>query len=306
MELYKKYRPNSFDEMIGNESVISNLKSLIEKGDKHVFLFTGQSGCGKSTSAFICMKMLKINKLSMVKINSSNNRGIDTARQIIEQIKSYPIEGDKWGFIIEECHMTTKEWQNAMLDELEFVPSHVYFFLCTTNPEKLLLALKNRCTTINFPPLQENDLMRLLKRINRKEDGKADNDIIEKIINMSYGSARKSLVLLEKIINEDPERALEILKNEGDEEETEEIRELCRALIGRNRNWGEIAEVLNKLKDEDLEKIRRCILGYMNAVLLKGKENNRAGLVLEFFQEPFYNSGFPGLTLACYQSIFVK
>lgn len=303
MELYKKYRPSSFDEMIGNESIINNLKSLIEKGDKHVFLFTGESGIGKTTAARICAKKLNANELSIIEINSGNNRGIDTARQIIEQMKNYPIYGKTWIYIIDEIHKVTSEWANAMLKPLEDTPSHVYFFLCTTNPEKLLKALKNRCQIIKFPVLSNKDLTRLLRKINRKESGKANNEIIEKIVDLSYGSARKALVLLEKIINEEPEQGLKILKNDI-ESDKREVIDLCRSLINNRNSWQDITDILNKLKDEDIEKIRRAVLGYMNKVLLNGKQNDRAAIILEAFQEPFYNIGFPGLTLACYQSLF--
>jgi DNA polymerase-3 subunit gamma/tau len=303
MTLYQKYRPNDFDEMIGNESIIENLKKLIEKKDIHVFLFIGPSGCGKTTAARICTKKLGVDKLSIMEINSSNNRGIDTARQIIEQTKSYPINGLKWSYILDEIHRCTIDFSNSLLKILEDTPSYVYFFLCTTNPERLLPALKNRCQIIKFPPLSEKSLTRLLRRINRKEDGKANNDTIDKIVSLSIGSARKALVLLEKIINEEPDRALKILK-EGRDIENKKIIDLCRVLIDTRSSWEDVTDILNELKTEEPENIRYAILGYMSGVLLKGKKNNRAAVVMEFFQEPFYNSKFYGVVLACYQSLF--
>jgi uncharacterized protein YrzB (UPF0473 family) len=141
--------------------------------------------------------------------------------------------------------------------------------------------------------------------VNRKENGKANSDIMRKIVSLSNGSARKSLVLLEKVINEEPEKAIEVLKSDGVEIENEEIINLCRALI-KGESWNSITDVLNKLKKEDIENIRRAVLGYMSSVLLKGNQNNKAGMTIEFFQEPFYNSGFPGLVLACYQSFYAK
>ena len=155
MNLYNKYRPKDFNEMVGDSAIIENLKTNIKKEDKsHVYLFTGPAGCGKTTAALICANY--IDNPQVIEINSANNRGIDTAREIIENINGRPIMGGSWVYIIDEVHETTKDWQDAMLKPLESTPPYVYFFLCTTNPEKLKTAVKNRCSIYNFKSINTN------------------------------------------------------------------------------------------------------------------------------------------------------
>ena len=301
MNLYQKYRPNDFSEMYGNEGTIESIKSTIEKKDRpHVFLFTGASGCGKTTAARICAKKLNAINSAVVEVNSSNNRGIDTARQIIEQMKGLPFEGDSTVFILDELHQTSKDFQNALLKSLEDTPNHVYFFMCTTDPQKLITAFKNRCTIFNFKPLEEKEIYRLLVKINREEEAGVDKEVIELISENCEGSPRKAIVIFEKLIGVEKEKAKKLVREEGiGEESSVEAIELCRALIGKS-DWGDIAGIIKTVKEEP-EKIRRMVLGYMNSVLLGGKMNRKAALALEFFSEPFYDSGIPGVTLACFQ-----
>src|SRR5690606_15380302 len=100
--------------------------------------------------------------LSIREINSANNRGIETARQIIDQMRFMPAGGSTLVYIIDELHMATKDWQNAMLKPLEDTPAHVFFFLCTTNPEKLIAPLKSRCLEVKFNSLDEKEMYILL------------------------------------------------------------------------------------------------------------------------------------------------
>lgn len=301
MSLYRKYRPQTFDEMIGNESEIDAFRKILEKENRpHTYLFTGPSGCGKTTLARIAASKLGADELSISEINSADNRGIDTAREIIQQMRYVPAGSGLRIYIIDELHMTSKDWQNAMLKPLEDTPDHVYFFLCTTNPEKLAAAFKNRCTQVAVVAQDNEALYRYMRRIAKKEGLEVPKDIIRDIAENCDGSPRRALVLLEKVSEVDDERAMKDIITIGPEAEKETI-ELCRALIGKY-NWKQVAEILTGLKKEDPEKVRRAVMGYMNSVLLK-KANNQAAMTLECFSEPLYNTGFPGLTLACYQSI---
>lgn len=302
MSLYQKYRPKEFEEMYGNREEIESLeKKFSGENRPHAYLFQGESGCGKTTAARICADKLGAGPLSIVEINSSDNRGIDTARQIINQIKTYPNEGDCWVFIIDEVHMATKEWQNAMLKPLEDTPDHVYFFLCTTDPQKLIKTLKTRCSIFNFPALNSKLIYKLLFRVNKKEKIGLDKEVLEEISDNSYGSPRRALTFLEKVKDLGSEKALKLVSSGLDEEENKQTIELCRALL-KSSSWGEISDIIKGLTEEP-ERIRRAILGYMGAVLLK-KKNDKAAVIMEYFSDPFYNTGKPGLVLACYQSLY--
>ncbi|MFX0132479.1 MAG: AAA family ATPase [Candidatus Hodarchaeota archaeon] len=300
MSLYKKYRPSTFEEMIGNESEIESLKELLSQEKiPQVFLFTGPSGTGKTTLARIVANYLGATSFDVHEINSANNRGIDTAREIIENMK-YALPGKQIKvYLIDECHSTSKDFQNAMLKPLEDTPKNVYFFLCTTDPSKLIKAFKTRCTDINLSSLDSDLIYRLVKKIAKQENMDIPKNILESLSENCEGSPRKALVLLEKLIGLKDEKSMKEIISLGEETEVQVI-ELCRILLKTN-NWNQIKEILKSISEKDPEKIRYAVLGYMNSVLLS-KDFWKAALIIECFSDPFYTSGKAGLTLACYQA----
>lgn len=306
MDLYIKYRPDSFESMIGNDEIIESLKNKIltkEENRPHVFLFNGNPGTGKTTTARICAKMLKADKLCIHEINSSENRGIDTARQIIEQMRNLPISGESTVFIIDELHQTTKDFQNAMLKPLEDTPDHVYFFLCTTDPQKLLSALKSRCVSYTFSSLSPKQLYKLIYKINREEGNNVDSEIMNLISENVQGCPRNAITMYEKIVGLSLEEAKNIIKLGIDAEHPG--NKLAYMLLNGKSSWQEITKQISEL-EEDIEKVRWMILGYMRAVLIKGNQNEKAASIIYNFKEPFYSSGEAGFILACYDCYFGK
>ena len=305
MNLYRKYRPESFEKMLGNRTELESLEIALNKKDKpHVYLFVGPAGCGKTTAARIAARKVGAGELSVYEINSSNNRGIDTARSIIDKMEYAPMDGESVVFIVDECHRNTVDFQNAMLKPLEDTPEHIYFFLCTTDPQKLIPALKSRFSFFGFPALDRKFIIRILKKVSRMEGIEISEDLLEEIADRSEGSPRRALVLLEKVMGlEDEGKMKNLITDEMSEEGMEEVIVLCRALL-KGEPWSEIAKCVKSLKEPDPEKVRWAVMGYMNAVLLNGKRSDRAALTLEYFAEPFYSSGKSGLVLACYQVLF--
>lgn len=298
MELYRKYRPNSFDEVVGNETAIKSLRKELENGS-HVFLFTGSAGCGKTTLARIVAKEVGAGELSIREINSAENRGIDTAREILEQMRYNPSDGSSMVWILDEMHMITNAGQNALLKALEEVPESVYFMLCTTDPQKLITPLKSRCSIINVQPLSEDDMRYLLKRTARAEKIKLSNEVYDKIIEIAQGGSRKALKLLAKVLYLDSdEERFSVLKSEN-VSENEETIEFCRALLKKGNSFVTIAGILKKLDISDAEKIRQAVMGYMNAVLLNGKVIPEAVAAIQAFSSAdTYRNGKFALTVA--------
>lgn len=299
LELYRKYRPESLDDMVGNQATIKSLEKELENGS-HVFLMTGPAGCGKTTLARIMAKKVNAGPLSIHEVNSAENRGIDTAREIMEQMRFNPSDGDAIVWILDEMHMITSAGQNALLKALEDTPEHCYFFLCTTNPEKLIAPLKTRCSIINVVPLKDEEMIYLLKRTARAEKIKIGSEVYERICEIAQGGSRKGLKLLAKVLYLDSdEERLEVLKNDSDSE-NQEVRELCKALISGKANWSVLARLLKSIDLSDSEKVRQAVMGYMGAVLLNGKATPPVISAMQAFSSAdTYKNGKNAIVVAC-------
>lgn len=283
MELYVKYRPSTVDGILGNDLAIKSLRSEIENGH-HVFLLTGDSGCGKTTLARAIAKELGGTEMSIHELNSSENRGIDTVREIMEEIRYQPLEG-KSVYILDEYHMQTNAAQQAALKMLEECPEWCYFFICTTNPEKVIEAIKTRCSRIQVKPLDENTMFGLLRRVAHKEGVQVSLDVLHKIADLSEGSSRSALKKLGQILNlANDEERMKFLDENSFSEENQDVIELCRALINK-KGWAAYMECLEKAKDDvkaNPEGIKFLVMSYARSVLKK-ELNVRAAAMLKAF-----------------------
>ena len=299
MSLYNKYRPSTFAELVGNETTVESLSNFLKNKSTcpHTFLLHGATGCGKTTIGRIIAKELGCSNNDLREINTANFRGIDTIREIIQQSQFKPLEGDTRVWIIDECHKLTTDAQNASLKILEEPPKHVYFVLCTTEPQKLLDTIKGRCSQFPVSVLNDKQMFSLLHHIIKEEGESIQKIVYDQIIQDSLGHPRNAIQILEQVFQVSPDKRLEMAKRSA-EEQSESI-ELCRLLLKQGTPWKQIATVLLKLKEQEAESIRRHVLRYCQAILLKG-ENDLAAKVIEAFYEPFYATGYPGLIYACY------
>lgn len=294
MELYKKYRPVEFEEILGNKSAVDSLKGMVESGNiKHTILFSGPSGCGKTTLARIMAEKMKAEVLEM-NLSDKTLRGIDGANDIIRNINAHPLYADRKVIILDEVDQATKDWQKAMKKPLEDTPNHIYFFLCTTMPEKLIKDIHTRSTQIQVELQDIRSLSTYLNDLTKLENKEIDKSLLRKIADASQGSVRKAVVFLDQVLSVDESKRADLVANISTQGNAE-IIELCRALL-KEENWYTISKILSNLK-EDSESIRYAVLGYCNSVLLR-KANNRASEIIEMFREPMYVKAV--LTSTCY------
>lgn len=301
MSLYLKYRPTSFDQIQGNEEVISSLQRMVSSKEcVHSFLFIGPTGCGKTTLARIVAQELGVKGSDFRELDSAQYRGIDDIRAMRKQMQYHALEGTISVWLLDECHKLTGDAQNALLKILEDTPKHVYIILATTDPQKLIPTVRGRCSQFAVKPLNDSQMMNLLRKVVKAEGESLMKPVYEQLIQDGFGLPRNTLQILDQVLRVDEDERLIVAKRSA-EEESQSI-ELCRALLS-GAPWKKVANLLKGLKEtEDPERIRRAVLGYAQAILLK-TDNPRAALTLEMFIEPFYNSGYPGLVLASYSVV---
>jgi DNA polymerase III subunit gamma/tau len=294
------YRPVEFSEIVGNKMVVDTLTAFFErKSLPHTLLFTGSAGCGKTTFARIVCNKLDCSEEDTYEINMSNNRGIDTARDIIKNAYLKPMLGKVKVYIFDEVHKATNEFQNAMLKLLEEPPEHLYFILCTTDPSKLLKTVISRCTLFEVNTLGDTKMSKLLEEILLKKKSKLTRPVIQEIIKKAEGVPRDALIILDQVANLKSEE-VQISAVKKIKLEESEVIELCRALL-EGKKWKIVSGILKNLKAEP-EQIRRAVLGYFTKVLLGDNQNNsvQAALVIDAFKGHVYDSGMAGVVLACY------
>ena len=296
------YRPNSFDGFLGNVSTVKSLQSkLKQKALPQSILFQGPSGCGKTTLARILMKELGCDQKDYIEINAATESGIDTVRGIVKNINLRPMFGKVRIYLLDEVQATSKGFQNGLLKPLEDMPSFVYFILCTTDPQKLLKTIRNRCTTYEVNPLSDKDMAALIVSVFVAEKKQIEDDVVYDIVEVADGCPRQALVILDQIIDMDPRRQRRAVRDYVTNEA--KTIELCRALLN-NRSWREIQDILADLTD-DPEKVRRAVIGYMSAVAIKENRESvveQAASVYRCFNVNYFDTGKAGLVFSCYNA----
>lgn len=305
-ELYKKHRPKTLQGVVGQESAVASLQKLIDK-DKipHCLLLIGPSGCGKTTIARILQTALKCGDADFQEINCADFKGIDTIREIRKFANLSPMDGENRVWLIDECHMLTKDAQNAFLKLLEDTPRRTYFILATTDPQKLIPTVMTRSTEVKLDLLSPKALVKVVQRVLDKEKVTISEDVMTEVVDAAAGSARKALVVLQQIIDIEGEeaqlsaiRSTTINKDQG--------IALARVLHNPRAQWSEAAAILKEFK-EDPEGVRYLVLSYATSILIKGGPlSSRAFKVIDIFGRNFYDSKKAGLVAACYETICMK
>ena len=275
--LYQEARPRTFSEIVGNESLVSNLESLLSSQDHpHVYLLHGPSGTGKTSIARLIANKVKASGANIVEINASSSRGIDTIRELEEQSSLAPFGDGARVIILDECHSLTTPGQQALLKLLEDIPTYEYFILCSTMPSKLIPTIRNRCAKYETKLLTDEQIKKVIKdswdRIYTEDLTQDEIDLAAKLAN---GSAREALIKIEQIAGNLTDDSIKNIQ-----ESEVQVRELCSALVNK-RDWNLVVTILKKLDNIDYEQARRVIMGYLKACVLNtGNIKRLNGFVL--------------------------
>jgi len=223
--LARKYRSQTFDEVVGQDPIAQTLKNAIKTGRvAHAYLFTGTRGVGKTTMARILAKSLnclsvkeatpepccKCNScvavnlgedIDVIEIDGASNRGIDNIRELRDNAIYRPARARFKIYIIDEVHMLTAEAFNALLKILEEPPAHVKFIFATTEPNKVIPTIQSRCQRFDFRNISPNQIARQLESILEREKIKYDKGLALPLAKMANGSMRDAISLLDRLIS---------------------------------------------------------------------------------------------------------
>ncbi len=302
MSLVSNYRPIEFSEIVGNKEVVSSINSILDRGTINIprsWLLTGPSGCGKTTLARIIATYLGCKGDDLSELDSANFRGVDTIRTIRDQMNYAPTQSSCRIWILDECHQITKDAQEAILKALEDTPPHVFFILCTTEPQKLKTTLKNRCISFEVEPVSDKDMTNFLKEIVECEEKKCNKDVINAITINSLGSCRTALQLLETVIDLPIDKMKQRVKTVIERQSA--VIDLCRALF-KGEPWSAVSKILKRMDGDNPENIRLAIMGYCSAVLLNSVDSAQAYIVMDSFKFPLYTNGKSGLVHMAYEA----
>lgn len=253
--LYRKYRPETFEEVMGQEEAVSFLKSSIEKEKvTHAYLFSGGRGTGKTTVARIFAKELGTDAIDIIEIDAASNRGIDEIRELREAVRTSPFSSRYKVYIIDEAHMLTKDASNALLKTLEEPGEHIIFILATTDPEKLPDTILSRCQRVNFKEPSIETLTKTLISIAKKEGFKLGEEEGEEIAKHGKGSFRDALVHLEKVLNVSEKNVeMKTLSDHLGTVEEEFIIKIIKSVCEKDKE--SLSKLLNNISSKKLEAI---------------------------------------------------
>ena len=276
--LYRTYRPQRFDEVVGQDYIIKVLKNAINtQRIAHAYLFAGPRGTGKTTIAKLfakaincehfneeacnecqnCIAFNSNNHPDIIELDAASNNKVEDIREIIEQVAFSPILGKYKIYIVDEVHMLTPQAFNALLKTLEEPPEHVIFILATTDPQKIIPTVLSRCQRYNFSKISNLNMKKKMIEILNKEKLKYDEKALEEIAMLAEGGMRDALSILEQVLSYNNEGIfLDDVQKIFGLSTKEEKKEL---LINIHHDLTKAISVLRQMYESGIDPKRLCI-----------------------------------------------
>lgn len=289
--LYRKYRPNNFEDVTGQNIIIKTLKNAVKNNKiSHAYLFTGPRGTGKTSIAKIlaktvncsdlkdfmpcdrCVNCTQINSKTstdIIEIDAASNNGVDEIREIRNKVNLVPSTGKYKVYIIDEVHMLTTGAFNALLKTLEEPPSHIIFILATTEPHKIPSTIMSRCQRFDFKRIPDEKIVSRLKYIVDAENLSVSENALIEIAKIADGGMRDSISLLDQLVAYNPENAgVDDVHEINGSLSNERMKNFINNILNKD-----VTKVLNDIDEfysngKSLIKITESIISFLKNVLL--------------------------------------